>query len=137
MKTTFCVQGAPVPKERPRVTRRVVYRPQRTADYEARIRDAWRASGGAVFAADTPLRVTVFAHFEIPKSLSRRARAALEGQPHTKHRGDIDNIAKAVLDALNGCAFADDCCVCELVAQKDYATTPSTEITIEDWSEFT
>lgn len=42
------------------------------------------------------------------------------GEPYT-HKPDADNVAKAVLDALNGLAYEDDSQVQELVIIKKYA----------------
>ena len=39
-----------------------------------------------------------------------------------KHNGDADNLAKSVLDALNGVAFEDDCLVTRLSIIKKYAS---------------
>ncbi len=130
MKTTFTVSGPPVPKARPRVTRYGTYTPASTVDYELRVREAWLAAGGAEFPPDTPLSVTVVANFQIPKSTSKRLRSLMEGAFHTKHRGDIDNVVKSVLDALNGYAFPDDCIVCVVRCMKRWASEPSTVVTI-------
>jgi len=127
---TFTVPGRPVPKGRPRVTRFGTYTPDSTKKYEAAVRKAWQDQSGQTFPADTPLAVIVSVHFEIPKSISKKQRLALEGQPHTKQRGDLDNVVKSVLDALNGAAFPDDAAVCFIIASKDFHTEPCTEVTI-------
>lgn len=131
MITSFVVPGHPIPKARPRVTRYGTYTPASTVDYELRVRKAWLAVGGAEFPPDTPLSVTVVANFQIPKSISKRMRILMEGAFHTKHRGDIDNVVKSVLDALNGYAFPDDCIVCVVHCMKRWASEPSTVVTIK------
>lgn len=45
---------------------------------------------------------------------------------------DIDNIAKAVLDGLNGHAFADDKQVAALTVRKLYDSTPRVEVKVEE-----
>ena len=42
----------------------------------------------------------------------------------------LDNIAKIVLDALNGVAWSDDKCVVDLHVAKYYASVPGVQITI-------
>lgn len=133
MVVSFTVPGKPVPKGRPRVTRYGTYTPKSTVEYEQAVRDSWRNQSGQAFGPDIPLFVTVSAHFEIPKSLSKKARLALRGAFHTKQRGDLDNVVKSVLDALNGHAFPDDCAVCIIHASKDFQDEPSTEVTIQDY----
>ena len=131
MTIRFTVPGRPVPKGRPRVTRYGTYTPKATVEYERSIRESWSAQSGQSFPAGTPLFVTVSAHFEIPRSLSKKARLALRFAPHTRHHGDLDNVVKSVLDALNGHAFPDDCAVCMIHASKDYRDEPGTEVTIQ------
>ena len=52
------------------------------------------------------------------------------GQPYTK-KPDIDNIAKAILDGLNGIAYGDDNQISELEIQKLYDSRARTEVEIE------
>lgn len=129
MTIEFSVPGRPVPKGRPHVTRYGTYTPESTVEYEHRVATYWRLKSGQCFPPKAPLLVSVTAHFEIPKSESKKRRAALVGAPHVS-RGDLDNVVKAVLDALNKKAFADDAAVCRIIAEKDYQSEPSTEIVI-------
>lgn len=127
----FLVPGAPVPKARPRVTRYGTYTPKSTREYEKRIVTAWQAAGAVSFPAGVPLAITVYARFPIPKSAGKSKRAAMEGSWHTIHRGDVDNVVKAVQDALNGHAYPDDCAVCKIHAEKLWSQTPGTTIIIQ------
>jgi Holliday junction resolvase RusA-like endonuclease len=45
-------------------------------------------------------------------------------------RQDVDNVAKAVLDALNGVAWVDDTQVRRLVVEKSYGTEGRTTVRI-------
>lgn len=130
MTSYFVVPGRPVPKQRPRVTRYGTYTPEATADYENRVRDAWRKQSGVTFKEGVPLFVGVTARFEVPRSASKKKQRELVGTPHIKQRGDIDNVVKSVLDALNKHAFPDDCAVYIIHAEKIYANEPCTEVTI-------
>lgn len=136
MTSYFVVPGRPVPKGRPRFTRHHIHTPQTTIDYEKLVVKSWQEQSGITFAEGEPLWVVVTAHFEIPSSLSKKKQEALVGTPHTKHRGDIDNIVKSVLDALNGHAFPDDCAVYAIQAEKIYGREPRTEVTIRGMEDF-
>lgn len=91
-----------------------------------------RIASGKGFAAGVPLRATVTAFFTVPKSTSKKKAAALDGTPHTK-RPDADNVAKAILDALNGHAYNDDSAIEALTVRK-YQTTGASrvEVAIEE-----
>ena len=48
------------------------------------------------------------------------------------HRPDVDNLTKAVLDALNGLAYKDDAQVCSLNFDKYYGKEAKVIIEIEE-----
>lgn len=134
MKVEFTVPGIPVGKGRPRFTKNGhhPYTPQKTQDYEDKVVQCWQCQSGKGFAAGVPLRATVTAFFTVPKSTSKKKAAAMDGTPHTK-RPDADNVAKAILDALNGQAYNDDSAIALLTVRK-YQTTGASrvEVTIEE-----
>jgi Holliday junction resolvase RusA-like endonuclease len=69
----------------------------------------------------TPLTVYIYAAMGIPLSWSKAKRqAALEGDIYPA-RPDVDNIAKTVLDGMNGVIYADDAQVTYLKVTKKYA----------------
>ena len=45
---------------------------------------------------------------------------------------DLDNVIKAVLDALNGVAYKDDSRIVRIEARKEYSDSPRLEIHIKD-----
>ena len=55
----------------------------------------------------------------------------LEGLMNPIKRPDADNIAKIVLDALNGIAYKDDSQIVDLSVPKRYSDKPRVEIFIE------
>lgn len=132
MTFTFTIPGEPVAKGRPRVTRTGhAYTPQKTRTYEGYIRDLWRANRAPALPTGQPIRVSVAAHFPVPKSTSKKKRLGMEGAPHIK-KPDADNVAKAVLDALNGLAFEDDSRIYILNVAKRYTLgEPRVEVTME------
>lgn len=77
------------------------------------------------------LCVRVTAYFTPPASATKKNRAAmLDGAIRPITKTDADNIAKAVLDGLNGVAFTDDKLVCGLAVEKHYAERPRVEVVI-------
>lgn len=113
----FEVKGEPQGKARPRVTRMRTYTPRRTKEYESRIRAAYLEADGK--RIDEPVFVTIRAVFGVPKSWSKRKRAeAFDGAIAVQKKPDADNIAKVVLDALNGVAYKDDAQVYGLSVMK-------------------
>lgn len=117
----------PTPKGRPRFTRfGKPYTPKKTQDYEKQIADYFREQPQSfTFWKDIPVAVNLVFGMPIPKSASKsRKEAMAEGTiKHTK-RGDVDNLAKAVLDALNGLAWEDDSQIVRLSITKEYAKEP-------------
>ena len=111
MEIKFTVPGVPVGKGRPRFTRAGhAYTPEKTAAYEEKVRLCWKTQSGQGFAGGIPLKASIIAYFPIPKSASKKKAAAMEGTFHTS-RPDSDNVAKAILDALNGYLYPDDSAV--------------------------
>jgi crossover junction endodeoxyribonuclease RusA len=98
------VDGKPQAKQRPRVGRGGrVYTPKETRDYEQLVAAAWRAAGGPCLPKGTAAEVTIHVYRD-------RVEVSVEvadGLPATA-RADLDNLAKSVLDGLNGVAFDDD-----------------------------
>lgn len=126
----FTVHGKPQGKGRPRVTSHGTYTPEKTKQYEELVRWCWRADSGKSICG-VPLSVHITAYFMPPKSVSKKKHDELIGTPYT-HKPDADNIAKAILDALNGVAFVDDSAVTELIVTKLYGERDCVEVRIEE-----
>lgn len=129
---TFEVPGRPVPKARPRVVKGHAYTPQKTADYENTVRWCYKAAAGGAAPISTPCTVEMVFRFPIPASARRKTKPdkIQPGDPYP-YRGDLDNLCKAVLDALNGLAFTDDALVVGIAARKEYGD-PGAEVTITE-----
>lgn len=126
----FTIPGKVIPKARPRVVNGHAYTPQRTHDYEERVRISYyKAVGKRRFHDGVPLTVYIEARFAIPKSTPKKRVEEMDGALYMG-RPDCDNIAKSVLDALNGVAFADDSQVASLVVVKKRALKPSVYVRI-------
>ena len=114
----------PVAKARPRVTmvggRARAYTPKKSADYERHIARKW-----AHERQSDPARLDIVFGMPIPQSWSKKQQdAAASGLILPSKKPDIDNLIKAVMDALNGVAYDDDNQVIELSAKKVYAPEP-------------
>ena len=99
---TFVVPGRPVPKARARVVNGRAFTPKRTKDYEAVVR--WCA-----LAAVQGHRVRLG-----PWDTGCSYAVRIAVTPPDRRRADVDNIAKAVLDACNGTVWVDDSQVVQL-----------------------
>ena len=131
----FTVPGKPTGKGRPRVTRYGTYTPKATVEYERKVQECWRTQSGEVMPDGIPLAATITAYCPIPKSASKRQKAAQEGTCNVK-KPDADNIAKAILDALNGLAYHDDSAVSKLTVRKiNTNAAPRVEVIIEEETE--
>lgn len=122
----------PVPKARPRFTRSGhAYTPKKTAEYESMIRNCWQLAHNDVLTGDLKVRIDFY--MPIPKSMSKADKQkAIEEELLPSKKPDIDNLAKAVLDALNEVAYWDDKQIVKLRLNKWYSTEPRIEITIKE-----
>ena len=79
------------------------------------------------------VRAEITAYYGIPKSASKRTRAdMLSRYIRPAKKPDLDNVAKIVLDSLNGLAYKDDAAVVELVVDKFYSERPRVEVRLEE-----
>lgn len=129
------IPGVPVGKGRPKFSTfggyPKAYTPVKTVNYENLVKIAFQQTGEQPFERETQLRADITAFFPIPKSVSKKKREEMNRGllMHTK-KPDCDNIAKSILDALNGLAYYDDSQICELSVYKMYSDEPHAEIVI-------
>jgi crossover junction endodeoxyribonuclease RusA len=102
----FKIPGKPIAKQRPRVTSKGTYTPEKTREYEARV-------GLCALKALRELKkqkllgnVRVIIELGEKETTVRVFEAAMD--PKTKTRGDLDNYAKSILDGMQGVLFDDD-----------------------------
>lgn len=136
----FTVFGEPVGKARPRIVRTksgrsMAYTPTATKNYEIRVKNAFFKGYDIcdAFSDGQMLKVSILAVFEPPTSISKKKRQEmLDGHIRPIKKPDTDNIAKAILDALNGIAFDDDSRVVDLNVQKVYGSAGKVVVKIEE-----
>jgi Holliday junction resolvase RusA-like endonuclease len=113
-QVVFEVPGDPVPKARARTVRKGgrtwSFTPKRVAAWERTIRE--EAAKHFNEPMEGPVMISLIFHMARPGS--RRKEVYVSTTP------DLDNLEKAVLDALNGVAYEDDRFVVAKNAQKRY-----------------
>ena len=131
MAVTFSVHGEPVPQPRPRVSTRGgfarAYVPKEHPVHAYRKAIAEAADEAGLVAQDEPLNVVIDAVFERPKS--HLNKAGVKPTAPRLPRPDVDNLAKAVLDALQD-VMGDDTLVARLVVEKSYGQEARTTVRI-------
>lgn len=130
----FVVLGKPVAKARPRMTRQgFAYTPQKTINYENLVRYTFQSE----FPSHEPflglIEANITCIFDIPKSYSKKkTKELLETHNNYNHKPDLDNIAKIILDSLNGIAYKDDSQVTILHINKEYGNQAKVIVELEE-----
>jgi len=135
----FSFSGTPVAKGRPRATVRggaqrfaTMFTDPKTRAYESAVKKLARVVMGDRPPFEGALSVSLRFRFEPPKSLSKRARAALlSGEAAYTGTKDVDNLAKAVLDGMNTVAFVDDVQIVRLFVTKVAAAKAGVDVRVE------
>ena len=125
----------PESKQRPGFTKfGKAYTPKKTRDYEKKISDYFSSHlNVGTFNKDVPIVVNLIFGMPIPKSTSKkRVKVMLEGAIKPTKKPDIDNMQKAVLDALNGLAWEDDSQIVKVTAEKEYAVNPYVHLYVHE-----
>ena len=129
---TFYVNGQPVAQPRHRIASRgrfaTAYIPRSHAIHAWKwaVEEAAREQAervGWVPVKGEPLSVVM--HFYFRQSRSNKTR-------HHVQRPDLDNLAKAVLDALHGIVFLDDACVVGLRLEKEWASQSGLSVEVQN-----
>lgn len=131
MAITFSVTGDPVPQPRPRVSTQGgygrAYVPKSHPVHAYRKTLQLAAIDAGLRKTDEPVSVVIDAVFGRPKShlTKKGVRSSAPSMP----RPDVDNVAKAVLDAI-GPILGDDTVVSRLVIEKSYSTEGRTTVRV-------
>ena len=124
----------PKPKGRPRFDRRSghMYTPKATKEYEKSITEFYKANCNEFY--ENAIKIKLVFNMPIPKSETKKTKELMANGviKCIKHTGDVDNLAKSLIDALNGVAFFDDCLITEITACKRYSETVGTLMTISE-----
>ena len=131
--TSFVVPGDPVAQPRHKIATRggfakaYIPKDHPIHGYKQAVQLAARVAMGGRAPVDGPVLVTILFRFGRPKSHSKAARI----DDNHKQKPDLDNLTKAVLDALNGICWADDSQVCQIRASKAWRTESQTIVIID------
>lgn len=128
----FVIPGEPKAKARPRVTTKgITYTPKSTVEYENWVKQCYLVKHGQTML-EGEIKATIKAYFGMPKSISqKRKKLMIDGKVRPTKKPDTDNIAKSVLDSLNGIAYRDDSAVVALQVDKYFGENPRVEVTLE------
>jgi Holliday junction resolvase RusA-like endonuclease len=113
---SFCVQGVPIGKARPRVTARGTYMPAHYRAWLSTVKEhaiAFFGQHSVCFRDECQVRRYDPEHKSIGLSMTFHLP--------DRRRRDVDNLAGAVMDALNGVLWRDDSQIVRLVVEKRVA----------------
>jgi Holliday junction resolvase RusA-like endonuclease len=131
-QVTYSVEGDPVGKQRPRFSRGRTYTPKKTVDYESLIASKASQAMGSSEPLETPVAIFIWISHAIPASYSKkRKEACLNGLEWPK-KPDLDNVAKAYLDAMNGIVYKDDVQVVKLRVSKRYDIEAHVDVLVRE-----
>lgn len=127
----FTIPGEPKAKARHRTTKQGFnYTPKETVEYENWVKQCFMLEHGQAML-EGQVKAVIRAYFGIPKSYSKKKRREIEeGILRPTKRPDTDNLAKAILDSLNGIAYKDDSAVVTLQVEKHFDDNPRVEVAL-------
>lgn len=131
----FEVPGEPCAKGRPRFIRPTGHAvtPEKTARYEQLVQLSYMQQVGQSVMLEGPLSADITAYFAIPKSVSnRKKQQMLDGNLYPTKKPDTDNLAKIILDSLNGVAYGDDKDIVRLSVKKYWSDRPRVEVKVSE-----
>lgn len=134
MRYRFEIHEKAIGKQRPRYSAKThrMYTPTKTSTFEEKIKWAFKAKYNVQTELSTkPFKAKIIAIFEPPKSSSKKKKEELLYGEYTK-KPDADNIAKIILDSLNGLAYKDDNQVSELLVLKQYGDENEIRVELEE-----
>ena len=132
----FKIPGKAQAKQRPRMGRSgIVYTPKETLVYENYVKMCYSdyANQFGWLPYENQVRAEIEVLVAVPKSDSKtKKKAKIEGMIRPAVKPDCDNLAKSILDSLNGLAYHDDKQVVELVVKKYYAENAEVKIKLSE-----
>lgn len=128
----FKIPGKVQAKQRPRFSKSgIVYTPKETRVYEDFVRVCYSdyANQYQWEPYDGQLRAEIEVFIQVPKSDSKlNKQAKIIGEIRPTIKPDCDNLAKSLLDSLNGWAYQDDKQIVELEVKKFYSEEPGVRV---------
>lgn len=132
----FKIHGKAQAKQRPRMGRSgVVYTPKETLVYENYVKMCYSdyARQFEWLPYENQVKAEIDVLVAVPKSDSKaKKKAKIEGVIRPTVKPDCDNLAKSILDSLNGLAYQDDKQVVELIVKKYYAENAEVRVRLTE-----
>jgi len=130
-KISLTIPGEPRAKQRPKWFKHGTYTPEKTVSYETYIKELFTIKYCEFMPKEEALTLRIWAGLLMPKSASKKKLGMMKlGILEPTKRPDVDNILKAVMDALEKLAYKNDSQICHVVIDKDFSERPRLEITI-------
>ena len=126
----FVVNMTPVPQSRPRFAKGGVYEDRKVTDYKTAIRMTARMAMLRDAPVEDAVALKLGFFFAPPKSTPKKKLDDFLGAWYTG-RKDVDNLAKAVMDAMNEIVYDDDKQVVSLQCEKRYGIPARVEVEVE------
>ena len=132
----FKIPGKAQAKQRPRMGRSgIVYTPKETLVYENYVKMCYSdyAKQFGWLPYENQVRAEIEVLVAVPKSDSKtKKKAKIEGMIRPAVKPDCDNLAKSILDSLNGLAYQDDKQVVELYVKKYYTENAEVRVRLTE-----
>ena len=131
---TFTILGIPKAQGRPKFYRRGTfvgaYDPSSSREYKNNVAAQICSQQPYLFGRDKALILRLV--FWLPRPKGHFGKKGLKPSAPADHttKPDLDNLIKAIKDALKGLVWVDDSQVCRLVADKKYGAEPKVEIEV-------
>lgn len=138
------IWGSPIPQGRPRFARIgkfvKTYDPKESRSWKDTVRaqtiDTIEKEHRGYQIFNGPLSMSIHFFFLRPKGhygSGRNAQAVKRSAPsHHTSKPDIDNLGKAIKDALKGLCYKDDSQIFRCLSEKTYDDRPRVEVVIEE-----
>lgn len=133
---TITIPGEARGKGRPRFAKRgkfvKTYTDAKTVSYENLVAYAGAEAMRGEALIQGPVHVTMNVQVGVPRSWSKKkTAAALAGEVRPTTKPDLDNVIKAIMDALNGVVWQDDKQVVGLSVTKYYSEKPQVDMVVK------
>lgn len=134
----FKIEGRAQPQGRPRAVRMGagvrMYDPPKSKAYKqvvaAKVRSYMKIN--RIKMLEEPLIVHLNFYFKPPKSYTKKKLKLIEeGKLQYTKLGDVDNLAKGVLDGCNKLLFKDDAQIVSLTSSKHYGEKDYVDVKVE------
>ena len=133
IKRGFTIPGKVQAKQWPRFNGKFAYTQRETVAYENWVKTCYLEKYKGQKLLEKPLKVKIIAYYDIPKSTSKKKqKMMLDNEIFPTIKPDADNIAKSILDSLNGIAYLDDKQVVKLIVEKYYSKSANVTVMIEE-----